>query len=174
MKFLSTTKLFEKVKYFAQIAFIIVVVLFVDSFNRSFKTQEKEQDHHHHHDAKTDSFVYAKLFQAQRNMYLTGSVIFLSLVLNRFYNMLIDIVKNEEKMEVLKQQAAKTTKEYLLLLDKDQKKNDSIAEVEKLKKELEIVKKQAEQTSQEYLRLTDRYSALENAKSGTAADKKTD
>jgi uncharacterized protein YrzB (UPF0473 family) len=167
--------MFDQVRYFAQIAFIIVVVLFIDSFNRSFKTQEHQEDHdhHHHHDAKTDSFLHAKLFQAQRNMYLTGSVIFLSLVLNRFYKMLIDIVRNEEKMEILKQQAAKTTKEYLLLLDKDQQKGDS-GEVSKLKKELEIVKKQAEQTNQEYLRLTDRYTALENAKSGNAVDKKKD
>jgi hypothetical protein len=28
--------------------------------------------------------------------------------------MIIELVKNEEKMEILKQQAAKTTKEYLV------------------------------------------------------------
>jgi hypothetical protein len=70
----------------------------------------------HEHDQVKDSFLHAKLFQAQRNMYLTGSVIFLSLVLNRFFSLIVELQKNEEKTEVLKQQAAKTTKEYLVIL----------------------------------------------------------
>jgi hypothetical protein len=110
---ISKSKVFDQVKYIVRVFFIIVCVLFVDSLNRSFKTHEK-QEHDHHHDARTDSFLHAKLFQAQRNMYLTGSVIFLSLVLNRFFNMIVELQKNEEKTDVLKQQAAKTTKEYLV------------------------------------------------------------
>lgn len=71
----------------------------------------------------------------------------------------MELAKNEEKTEVLKQQAAKTTKEYLKLLDKEQKasstgssSNSSSAiqkeleekksECERLSKELEVVKKQ--------------------------------
>lgn len=54
--------------------------------------------------------------------------------------------------QILKQQAAKTTKEYLKLLDKDQKSSsldvqkdleEKKKECEKLQKDLEIVKKQA-------------------------------
>jgi hypothetical protein len=162
LSFLSKSKLIDQIKYVFRICFIIVVVLFVDSFNRSFKVQE---DHHDHkHDIKTDSFIHAKLFQAQRNMYLTGSVIFLSLVLNRFFYLIQELQKNTEKTEVLKQQAAKTTKEYLKLLDKEQEWKSA----EGLKKELEIVKKQAEQTHKAYMELTDRYAALE----GKTGDKK--
>jgi hypothetical protein len=81
----------------------IVFILFVDSVNRSFKTQEKHDrsEEHHHVDSRSDSYLHAKLFQAQRNMYLTGSVIFLSLVLNRFFNMIVELAKNEEKTEVI-------------------------------------------------------------------------
>lgn len=89
----------------------IVVVLFVDAANQSFKNQEHD---HHHHNADTENLLKVKIFRAQRNMYLTGAVIFLSLVLNRFYRLIVDLAQNEEKMEILKQQAAKTTKEYLV------------------------------------------------------------
>ena len=57
-----------------------------DSVNRSFKTQDHAEEHHHHA-REMDSYMHAKLFQAQRNMYLTGSVIFLSLVFNRFFSL---------------------------------------------------------------------------------------
>ncbi len=118
------------------------------------------------------------MFYAQRNMYLTGSVIFLSLVLNRFLSMMADISKNEQRNDVLKQQAAKSSKEYLKLLDNEQDYLSKIARLEselvtlrKQQTELDIVKKQAAQISDEYLRLTDRYAELE-AK-GSAESKKT-
>ena len=89
-------------KYVVRILFIIVVVLFADSVNRSFRTQEKHDKNEElqYPNGRADSYLHAKLFQAQRNMYLTGSVIFLSLVLNRFYNMIVELAKNEEKTEV--------------------------------------------------------------------------
>lgn len=40
IKFISSTKTLEHIKYVFKIFFIIVCVLFADSFNRSFKTQE--------------------------------------------------------------------------------------------------------------------------------------
>lgn len=95
----------------------IVVILFADSVNRSFKTQEKhDRNEDHNMGGRSDSYLHAKLFQAQRNMYLTGSVIFLSLVLNRFYNMIVELAKNEEKTEVqydlMKGSQAASSKDY--------------------------------------------------------------
>lgn len=114
IKAISKSKFAVRIQYVIQIMFIIVLILFIDSLQRSFKTQEKHDNQEHGH--KHDSFLHAKLFQAQRNMYLTGSVLFLSLVLNRFFAMILDLATNEAKTEVLKQQAAKTTKEYLVLM----------------------------------------------------------
>ncbi|KAJ2999526.1 hypothetical protein HDV02_002673 [Globomyces sp. JEL0801] len=104
-------------------------------------------------------------------------------------NMTITMTKNQAmfmiQILILKQQAAKTTKEYLKLLDKEQKEKEgnvkskvevsnssASTEVEKLKKELEIVKKQASQTNDEYMKLTDKYVALEKKLSGSKENKK--
>ncbi|KAJ3304426.1 hypothetical protein HDV03_002770 [Kappamyces sp. JEL0829] len=196
-KYISKSPLVDHVKYVVRILFVIVVILFAgravwvddaDSVQRSFKTQERHDqvsEQPHHIDSRADSYLHAKLFQAQRNMYLTGSVIFLSLVLNRFYNMIVELSKNEEKMEVLKQQAAKTTKEYLKLLDKDQKQSSSSSNVEKdyeekkkecakLTQDLEVVKRQADQTHAAYLKLTDEYAALEKKLGLGGGSKKDD
>ena len=89
-------------------------------------------------------------------------------------------VKNEERTLLLKLQAAKTSKEYLKLLDRDmdaQKIATELTDIteqnRKLLLELEIVKKQAGQTAEEYFQLTDRYSILEK-KLGSPTDKKRD
>lgn len=59
------------------------------------------------------------MFYAQRNMYLTGSILFLALILNRFYQMISELVTNDAKNEVLKQQAAKTNAAYMKMIDGD-------------------------------------------------------
>ncbi|KAI8899146.1 B-cell receptor-associated protein 31-like-domain-containing protein [Globomyces pollinis-pini] len=190
IKAASSSKLASSIAYGGRIIFIIVLVLFADNVNRSVSVKEQHDHHHdkessHVHDSNTDTFLHAKMFQAQRNMYLTGSVLFLGLVLNRFFNLILELHTNEQKTEILKQQAAKTTKEYLKLLDKEQKEKEgnvkskveasnssASTEVEKLKKELEIVKKQASQTNDEYMKLTDKYVALEKKLSGSKENKK--
>jgi hypothetical protein len=60
-----------------------------------------------------ETFEKAKLFYAQRNVYLTGSVLFLFFVLSRFCGAMVELMKMEEKAEVLKQQAARTSSEYM-------------------------------------------------------------
>jgi B-cell receptor-associated protein 31 len=115
-------------------------------------------------------------------VYLTGSVIFLSLVLDRFYAVILDLVKNEERAEVLRTQATKTSKEYLQLLDTHEviKKEIETGFLniynlgKKAVNELEIVKKQAKQTHDEYMRLTDRFVALEKKLEGKSDNKKSD
>ena len=156
----------DKIKYVMRILFVFVVILFVgnqvdvDSVNKANK--EQHHDHEHHHHERDALALNAKKFYAQRNMYLTGSVIFLSLVLDRFYAMVLELIKNEEKAEVLKQQAAKTSKEYLKVMDEMDQMKKLADSAKKLEKELEIVKKQAAQTNDEYMRLTDKLAAYES------------
>lgn len=69
------------------------------------------------HDVHSESLHRARTFYAQRNLYLTGSVVFLTLILNRFQAMLVDVFKSDERMSVLKKQADQTAKEYLKLLE---------------------------------------------------------
>ena len=44
--------------------------------------------------------VQARKFYSQRNMYLTGFTLFLSLILNRTYMMILDVLRLEEKVKV--------------------------------------------------------------------------
>ena len=99
LSWLSKSKLVAQIQYALKILLILVLILFVDSLNKIYSSQ-KHSDDGHTHDARTDTYLHAKMFYAQRNVYLTGSVIFLSLVLNRFYKMIMELLKNEEKMEV--------------------------------------------------------------------------
>ncbi|KAH6560478.1 hypothetical protein BASA62_010488 [Batrachochytrium salamandrivorans] len=168
LKWISKSSFVTKVSYAMRIMFLFVVILFVDSLNNIMTTHFTDEHGHAHADVHAESMVRAKLFYAQRNLYLTGSVVFLSLVLNRFFGMVFELMKNEEKSEVLKLQAAKTSKEYLKLLDGDSEKEQEIErlkgmveDAEKKLKDLDVIKKQASQTADEYMRLTDCYAELE-------------
>ncbi|RUS19367.1 B-cell receptor-associated protein 31-like-domain-containing protein [Endogone sp. FLAS-F59071] len=50
-------------------------------------------------DVRTDTNLSARKFYAQRNMYLTGFTLFLSLILNRTYSLIIDILRSDERLE---------------------------------------------------------------------------
>jgi B-cell receptor-associated protein 31 len=106
--------------------------------------------------------VQARKFYSQRNMYLTGFTLFLSLILNRTYMMVLDVLRLEEKNRMYEgDPAADPTK------NKDAKKldpdyrADAIAqlkrEVEKKDKEIEGIKKQSEGLRREYDELAAKY-----------------
>lgn len=96
--------------------------------------------------------VQARKFYSQRNMYLCGFTLFLSLILNRTYTMILEILQLEEKVKQYQQ-------------SKDEGKARSSAdsdEVARLKKELAsrekdigALKKQSEGLSREYNKLGD-------------------
>lgn len=80
LKGLSKSAFVDRIKYVMRILFGFVVVLFVDSVMKAYKTPDTDHKHSHDH---IETLGKANIFHAQRNMYLTGSVIFLSLVLDR-------------------------------------------------------------------------------------------
>ncbi|KAJ1336505.1 hypothetical protein BSLG_007289 [Batrachochytrium salamandrivorans] len=171
LKWISKSSFVTKVSYAMRIMFFL---------NNIMTTHFTDEHGHAHADVHAESMVRAKLFYAQRNLYLTGSVVFLSLVLNRFFGMVFELMKNEEKSEVLKLQAAKTSKEYLKLLDGDSEKEQEIErlkgmveDAEKKLKDLDVIKKQASQTADEYMRLTDCYAELERKFENKSEFKKT-
>ncbi|TPX60650.1 hypothetical protein SpCBS45565_g07459 [Spizellomyces sp. 'palustris'] len=166
---MSKSPVIAQAKQWLKIVFVYVFIMFLDSLNRTMRKDDANQTDHHH-----DPYHRARLFYDQRNLYLTGAVLFLSLLLNRFFSMITELVTNESKAEVLKQQAAKQSKEYMRLLDKEQDREKEIAdlkkdleEARKQVREVEIVKKQAKQTHDEYMRLTDRYVELERKLGGS-------
>ena len=53
---------------------------YIDTFNRLQRIgEEAEQEEGHHHDYSFEASLKAKRFYAQRNLYLTGFTLFLSL-----------------------------------------------------------------------------------------------
>jgi B-cell receptor-associated protein 31 len=103
--------------------------------------------------------IQARKFYSQRNMYLCGFTLFLSLILNRTYGMILDVLRLEEENRSLKGDSKVTGKNAGKL---DKAGDGNIGEVARLKKELEAkdrdietLKKQAEGLSNEYNRLGD-------------------
>ncbi|ORZ26485.1 B-cell receptor-associated protein 31-like-domain-containing protein [Lobosporangium transversale] len=183
LNFLSKSPFMAHIQYVMKIVFIFVFILFLDSLNRVIKVEEivSDSDHHHHHHAHTDTSVAAKRFYAQRNMYLTGFTLFLSLILNRTFFTILDLIKSEEKMEVVKKQAAQQSKEYERLLESEKKLKKELEDLQKIasshestKQDLENLKKQASQQQQEYLRMADENSTLEKKLKGTKSENKKD
>jgi B-cell receptor-associated protein 31 len=94
-------------------------------------------------------------------MYLCGFTLFLSLILNRTYMMILDVLRLEEKVKKYEGDPKATGKQSEKLANAG-----SAGEIGRLKKELaekdrdlEVLKKQAQGLSKEYGNLSDQYSA---------------
>ncbi|KAF9109402.1 hypothetical protein BGX27_007659 [Mortierella sp. AM989] len=180
LKFLAESPFMNSVQYVMKIVFIFVFILFVDSLNRVIKVEEiHDSSHHHGHGAETN--VAARRFYAQRNMYLTGFTLFLSLILNRTFFMILDLLKSEEKMEVIKKQAAQQSKEYERVLESESNLKKEIKDLTEIvashegsKRDFENLQKQAKQQQQEYLRLADENNAMEMKIRGATSEAKKD
>lgn len=102
--------------------------------------------------------VQARKFYSQRNMYLCGFTLFLSLILNRTYIMILDTLRLEEELKTYKGEGGKKGSSGL-------GEAGEAGEIGRLKKELakrdrdiETIKKQSQGLSDEYNRLGDQVS----------------
>ncbi|KAH8813331.1 receptor-associated protein [Xylogone sp. PMI_703] len=165
--FISESPIVAKLQYGMKICFIFILILFIDSVNRVYRVQVevaevKDQGAHHRaaimgHER---SEVQARKFYSQRNMYLCGFTLFLSLILNRTYIMILDLLRLEEKVKKYEGDPKVVGKGGAVSTPAD------AAEISRLKKELaqkdrdlETLKKQAEGLSREYNNLGDQVSA---------------
>lgn len=105
--------------------------------------------------------VQARKFYSQRNMYLCGFTLFLSLILNRTYTMILEILRLEDKVKMYEGDKRAGGKDSAKLAAAG-----DIGEIGRLKKELkdrendiEALKKQSEGLSREYTKLGDEISA---------------
>jgi len=166
--FISESPIVAKLQYGMKITFIFILILFIDSVNRVYRVQVELSSHSKdlggvgRRAAALGSErmeVQARKFYSQRNMYLCGFTLFLSLILNRTYIMILEILRLEDKV---KQYEGKQTG------GKDSTRHASAADAEEnshLRKELaarerdiEALKKQSEGLSREYVNLSDRFS----------------
>ncbi len=108
--------------------------------------------------------MQARKFYSQRNMYLCGFTLFLSLILNRTYIMIIEVLRLEEKVKQYEGTDKKTRESEKLAVAGEP------GEIARLKKELakkdqdiETLKKQASGLHKEYDELIDRYTEIKGS-----------
>ncbi|KAF2401871.1 endoplasmic reticulum protein-like protein [Trichodelitschia bisporula] len=151
--FISENPLIAKLQYGLKITFIFILILFIDSVNRVYRVQmELAAAQKDNRGSGADVLggsarmeVQARKFYSQRNMYLCGFTLFLSLILNRTYVMILEVLRLEEEVKAHRSG-----------------KGGSGAEVAQLKKQLEAanrdianLKSQGEGFQREYNRLSD-------------------
>jgi len=159
--FISESPIIAKLQYGMKITFIFILILFIDSCNRVYRVQLESSAAHKDRAAEAlggsaRMEVQARKFYSQRNMYLCGFTLFLSLILNRTYVLILDQLRLEEEVKRLNGDPTLKTSDGKL----DQA--GGIGEIGRLKKELaqknkdiEILKKQGDGFQQEYNKLSD-------------------
>lgn len=116
--------------------------------------------------------VQARKFYSQRNMYLCGFTLFLSLILNRTYVMILDTLRLEEKVKRYEGDPKAKGKESERLAQAGNageigKLRNQLAQKER---DIEALKKQSEGLSREYNSLGDQFSQ-QNADSTPKKDR---
>ncbi|KAF2662479.1 B-cell receptor-associated 31-like protein [Lophiostoma macrostomum CBS 122681] len=163
--FVSESPIIAKLQYGMKITFIFILILFIDSVNRVYRVQVelsaigKNNQGAGVMGGSERMEVQARKFYSQRNMYLCGFTLFLSLILNRTYVMILDVLRLEEEVKSLKGDPAV-------------KKGSSLQNVggagevgalkEKLAakdRDMENLKKQVESMQKEYNRMGDQVSS---------------
>ena len=148
-RFLSESPIVAKVAYGLKISFMYVPhllkyssqfmvdgicrfvgILFVDALQRMFRvTAEVDLNKQRgvgSQDVRTETGVAARKFYAQRNVYLTGFTLFLSLVLTRSFYIILDLIHTQEEYAKLKRETA----------GKSRTGGSSTGEVEELKRKV--------------------------------------
>jgi len=135
-RFLSESPIVAKIAYGLKISFIFVGILFVDALQRMFRVQAesdlgKNGRGQGSPDIRTETTIAARKFYAQRNVYLTGFTLFLSLVLTRCFYIILDLIQTQEQYAKLKQETAGKSKSAGAGVSGDDKKV-----IEELKRKL--------------------------------------
>ena len=153
MTFISTNQLIARAQYALKITFIFILILFLDSVNRVYRvSQDVEEARADIATGQGRSELQARKFYSQRNMYLCGFTLFLSLILNRTYVLIVDVLRLEGKVRAYESESTGVKKAGL----KNQDEISALREELRLKEQdFEILKKQSEGLSNEYNKLGD-------------------
>ncbi|KAF2148519.1 putative BAP31 domain protein [Myriangium duriaei CBS 260.36] len=174
--FISESPLIAKLQYGLKITFIFILILFIDSVNRVYRVQiELRQAGKGNGMAATAALgsermeVQARKFYSQRNMYLCGFTLFLSLILNRTYVMILDVLRLEEENKRLKGSSKSGGKNGTGI-----EVAGNSGEIGRLKKELERRDRDIETLKKQSQGLSDEYNRLGDQVSGPGAGPKKD
>ena len=103
--------------------------------------------------------VQARKFYSQRNLYLCGFTLFLSLILNRTYTMILDVLRLEEENKRLKgdPRADSKSSERLANAGEAGEIGRLKREIERRDKDIATLKKQSDGLGREYNKLGEQF-----------------
>jgi len=168
--FISESPVVAKLQYGMKITFIFILIIFIDSVARVYRVQVEMSALRHDTSGAARAAaigtermdVQSRKFYSERNMYLTGFTLFLSLILNRTYVMILDVLRLEEKVKMYEGDKKAGGKEGEKL--DGGYRADQIGELKKQltkkDKELSAMKKQAEGLQKEYDSLSVKYNQM--------------
>lgn len=109
--------------------------------------------------------VQARKFYSQRNMYLCGFTLFLSLILNRTYTMILEVLRLEDRVKHLEGDKKAGGKDSARLAQAG-----DIGEIARLRKEIEAKDLDIETLKKQCEGLTREYHSLGDSVTGTTND----
>ncbi|KZV70555.1 B-cell receptor-associated 31-like protein [Peniophora sp. CONT] len=171
--FLATSPIVAKLAYGLKISFIFIAILFVDALQRMFRVAtevEAAKVGSGMQDVRTETNIAARKFYAQRNVYLTGFCLFLSVVLTRTFYIIQDLIHTQDEYAKLKKTTAGNTRESGDAGKQIEDLKKQLAEKDKKIRDFDTLKKQANQQAAEYDRLADQY----NKETGKTSNKRRD
>jgi len=104
-KFLAENPLIAKLQFALKILFIFVGILFADAVQhliRVYQEGEAAKSKGNRTDLRSETDWRSRKFLSERNLYLTGFTLFLSLILTRTYGLVVDLIKTQEELATLK------------------------------------------------------------------------
>jgi len=170
--------------------FGLLLLLFLDAVREMRKYSTEDYDLNVN--PKAEMQAHMKLFRAQRNFYISGFALLLSLLIRRIVELISDKAVLLAQNEAAMKQATSATSAAQRLMDMDKNKqpdsdkervkydtqiNNLKEEVIALTKDRDAIKSQAASVSKEYDRLMSQYEKLEKQlkiAGGGAGDKKSD
>jgi len=163
--FLSENPLVSKLQYWLKIVFVFVLILFVDSINRVYRVQVELSSAAAGNAGAAITVgsdrmeIQARKFYSQRNMYLCGFTLFLSLILNRTYVMILEVLRLEEENRRLNggNTGSEKNSEKLANAGGSGEISKLRAELKKKDQDIETLKKQSEGLGKEYNKLGDQF-----------------
>ncbi|WPK26253.1 hypothetical protein PUMCH_003602 [Australozyma saopauloensis] len=126
--------------------FGFVLVLFIDSVNRVYAVTAELQSISPNNMSPTNVLndraeVQSRRFYAQRNMYLCGFTLFLTLILTRTYSLVAELIETKDKLDVLGKEVDTPESSEVTALKQSLKEKDQ---------QLETLKEQAAALSGDY------------------------
>ncbi|KAF3992450.1 hypothetical protein FT663_00730 [Candidozyma haemuli var. vulneris] len=141
----------EHVQIITKCIFGFVAVLFIDSVNRVYTVTYELSNAGGEHGMVDRSEIRARKFYAQRNMYLCGFALFLTLLTTRAYSLVAELVFTKDKVDDYKKEHGEITpatgdSDEIVQLKKELASKDE---------ELTNLKEQAEGLSKDYTNASD-------------------